>query len=145
NNANEKVIEGRFVLYEDLASVSMEIKKTRNLQVTAAKQNVYMTIDFGTTVLQNPKKNVNVVLLQNGQWYNALTGLNPQYVIGNQFQYQYDEETNFWAGNEYLFFDNSDIRQVNNSVEKILRKDLFEIFLRERYPLKESNFYTFYQ
>lgn len=145
NNTNEKVIERRFVLYEDLASVSMEIKKTRNLKVAAAKQNVYMTIDFGTTVLQNPKKNVNVVLLQNGQWYNALTGLNPQYVIGNQFQYQYDEETNFWGGNEFLFFDNSDIKQVNNNVEKITRSDLFEITLREKYPLKESNFYTFYQ
>src|SRR5690606_22861032 len=90
-------------------------------------------------------KNVNVVLLQNGQWYNALTGLNPQYVIGNQFQYQYDEETNFWGGNEFLFFDNSDIKQVNNNVEKITRSDLFEITLREKYPLKESNFYTFYQ
>lgn len=61
------------------------------------------------------------------------SGLSPQYVIGNQFQYQYDEETNFWAGNEYLF-DNSDIKMVNNNVEKITRTDLFEVTLREKYP-----------
>ncbi|UUV21557.1 type IX secretion system plug protein [Paenimyroides aestuarii] len=145
NDANEKVIERRFVLYEDLTTVAMEIKKTRNLDVAPAKQNVYLTIDFGEMQLQNPKKNVQIVILQNGQWFNALTNLQPQYMIGNQFQYQYDQETNFWAGNEYLFFDDSDIRQVNNNVERITRTDLFQVYLRPKFPLKNSNFYTFYQ
>ena len=104
-----------------------------------------MNIDFGTMVLQNPKKNVNVVILQNGQWYNALTNLKPQYIIGNQFKYQYDEETNFWGGNEFLYFDDSDIRNANNNIAKSVRGDLYEIYLNERSPLKESNFYSFYQ
>lgn len=145
DEANEKVIERRFILYEDLVSVALEIKKTRNLQFAPVKQNVYMTIDFNNFTTQNPKKNVNVLILQNGQWHNALTNLEPQYVIGNQFKYQYDEETNFWAGNEYLFLDNSDIKLVNHNVAKITRNDLFEVMLRAKYPLKESKFYTFYQ
>ena len=145
DEANEKVIERRFILYEDLVSVALEIKKTRNLQFAPVKQNVYMTIDFNNFTAQNPKKNVNVLILQNGQWYNALTNLEPQYVIGNQFKYQYDEETNFWAGNEYLFLDNSDIKLVNHNVAKITRNDLFEVMLHAKYPLKESKFYTFYQ
>ena len=86
-----------------------------------------------------------MVILQNGQWYNALQSIEPQYVIGNKFTYQYDEETNFWAGNEFLYFDNSDIKQVNNNVEQIMRNDLFEIILRSKYPLQESNYYTYYQ
>src|SRR5690606_40754777 len=76
---NEKVLERRFVLYEDLASVSMELKRPRNLEASSQKQNVYLTIDFGSELLQNPRKNVRVVILQNGQWYNALNGLQPQY------------------------------------------------------------------
>lgn len=145
DEANEKVIERRFILYEDLVSVALEIKKTRNLQFAPVKQNVYMTIDFNNFTAQNPKKNVNVLILQNGQWHNALTNLEPQYIIGNQFKYQYDEETNFWAGNEYLFLDNSDIKLVNHNVAKITRNDLFEVMLHAKYPLKESKFYTFYQ
>lgn len=145
-NANdEKLFDRRFVLYEDLVSVGMEVKKTRNLKVTASKQNIYMNIDFGTMALQNPKKNVNVVILQNGQWYNKLDNLKPQYVIGNQFKYQYDEETNFWGGNEFLYFDDSDIRNANNNIAKSVRGDLYEIYLNPRSPLKESNFYSFYQ
>src|SRR5690606_29297841 len=117
----------------------VEVKKTRDLKVTASKQNLYMNIDFGSMVLQNPKKNVNVVILQNGQWYNARTNIKPQYVIGNQFRYQYDEETSFWGGNEFLYFDNSDIRNANNNIAKSIRGDLYEIYLNEKSPLKESN------
>lgn len=142
---NEKVLQRRFVLYEDIASVSMEVKRPRNLEMALQKQNVYFTIDFGAELLQNPRKNVSVVLLQNGQWFSALHGLQPQYILGNKFQYQYDEETNFWAGNEFLFFDNSDIRRINNTVSKITRNELYEVYLYPRSPLKNSNTYSFFQ
>ena len=145
NVDDEKVFERRFVLYEDAVNVGMQVKKTRNLDVAASKQNIYMDIDFGSMVLQNPQKNVNVVLLQNGQWYNALTEIKPQYILGNQFKYQYDAETNFWAGNEYLYFDTSDIRRINNNVLKITRGDLYEVYLYPKSPLKDSNVYSYYQ
>ncbi|HLV50787.1 MAG TPA: DUF5103 domain-containing protein [Flavobacterium sp.] len=142
---NEKVLKRRFVLYEDIASVSMEVKRPRNLEMALQKQNVYFTVDFGAELLQNPRKNISVVLLQNGQWFSALHGLQPQYILGNKFQYQYDEETNFWAGNEFLFFDNSDIRRINNTVSKITRNELYEVYLYPRSPLKNSNTYSFFQ
>ncbi|WKW47387.1 DUF5103 domain-containing protein [Myroides sp. JBRI-B21084] len=145
NDANEKVIERRFVLYEDLAKVALEVKKTRNLNASPFKQNIYLNIDFETLQLQNPKQNVQVVVLQNGQWYNALTQIKPQYVISNQFKYQYDEETNFWAGNEFLYFDNSDMRQVNNTVERISRTDLFQTFLWPKIAQSTNKSYSFYQ
>lgn len=145
NQQNEMLIERRFVLYEDLAAVGMEIKRPRNFNFYSVKQNVYLTVDFGTEILQNPSKNVQVVLLQNGQWYNAITGLKPQYILGNKFQYQYDDETSFWAGNEFLYFDNSDLRRVNNSVNKITRDELYEVFLYPRSPMKDNNTYVYYQ
>jgi hypothetical protein len=32
-----------------------------------------------------------------------------------RFNLQYDTETQFWAGNEFLFFENKDIRAANNA------------------------------
>ncbi|MBS7321880.1 MAG: DUF5103 domain-containing protein [Myroides sp.] len=142
---SQKVLQRRFVIYEDVTTVGVEVKRTRDLKMRHNKQNVYLNIDFGSATLQNPKKNINVVLLQNGQWYNALQGLAPQYVLGNSFTYQYDEETNFWAGNEFLYFDNSDIKQVNNNIERITRRDLFDVFLRPKAPLRNSNYYSYYE
>jgi len=145
NDRDEKVIERKFVLYEDVVSVGMAIKKTRDLSVTAFKQNIDLTIDFGEVTLQNPKKNIGVTVLQNGQWSNALKNLKPQYIIGNQFRYQYDKESNFWAGNEYLHFDTSDIRNINNNVAYVLNNDLYETHLKPRAPMSFDNGYTFHQ
>jgi hypothetical protein len=38
------------------------------------------------------------------------------YTVGNDLIYKYDSETQFWAGNEYLNFENKDIRAANNLV-----------------------------
>ena len=65
---------------------------------------------------QNPLKNVKVVLLQNGQFYNSIANIVPQYTIGNDLIYKYDTQTQFWAGNEFLNFENKDIRAANNNV-----------------------------
>jgi hypothetical protein len=41
------------------------------------------------------------------------------YTIGNDLIYKYDTETQFWAGNEYLFFENKNIRAATNSIAHI--------------------------
>lgn len=143
NDQNEKILERKFVLFEDMVSVDMEIKKTRNLEVTDAKQNVYLSVNFGEMNLINPKKNISLVVLQNGQFYSALKNIQPQYILGNEFKYQYDKETNFWGGNEYLHFDNSNIRNVNNYVEKAYLGDLYQTYVRAR-ATSSNNFYTYY-
>ncbi|WP_442902396.1 type IX secretion system plug protein, partial [Flavobacterium sp.] len=47
------------------------------------------------------------------------TNVKPQYTIGNDLIYKYDTETQFWAGNEFLFFENKDIRAANNSIFRV--------------------------
>jgi hypothetical protein len=59
------------------------------------------------------------MLLQNGRFDNAITNIKPQYTIGNDLIYRYDAETQFWAGNEFLFFENKDIRAANNNIFRI--------------------------
>ena len=41
------------------------------------------------------------------------------YTIGNDLIYKYDTETQFWAGNEFLYFENKDIRAANNYVARV--------------------------
>ncbi len=54
--------------------------------------------------------------MQNGRFDNAITNIKPMYTIGNDLIYKYDTETQFWAGNEYLFFENKNIQGANNSI-----------------------------
>jgi len=119
NEDKEVVFSRKFIIYEDLVSVSMQIKRTRNLDNIEQKHNVDFTIKSGSTTFQNPLLNVKVLLLQNGRFENAISNIKPMYTIGNDLIYKYDKETQFWAGNEFLYFENKTIRAANNSIARV--------------------------
>ncbi|MTG96942.1 MULTISPECIES: DUF5103 domain-containing protein [Myroides] len=116
DDQNEVVIRRKFVLYEDNAKVSLQVKRTRNLDFYDSKQRLEFSVPMGEAEYQNPMKNIKVAIFQNGRWDSFLHNIAPQYIIGTDLVYKYDEETQFWGGNQYLNFDNSDIRQVNNMI-----------------------------
>ncbi len=119
NEDKEVVFSRKFILYEELVSVPMQIKRARNLNFVEQKHNVDFAIKSATINFQSPLNNVKVMLMQNGKFDNAITNIKPQYTIGNDLIYKYDAETQFWAGNEFHFFENKDIRAANNSIAKV--------------------------
>ncbi|TDS60164.1 type IX secretion system plug protein [Myroides indicus] len=113
---NEVVIRRKFILYETMVNVPSQVKRTRNLKYSETKQNVDFTIKLGDAPFQNPVQNIKVAIFQNGRWDSYIKDIKPMYTIGTDLIYKYDGETQFWAGNQFLYFDNSDIRQVNNMI-----------------------------
>ena len=112
----EVVLSRKFILYEDLLMVPFQIKRTRTIKNIELKHNLEFSIKSNTINFQNPLKNVKVMLLQNGQFNTAIKNIVPQYTVGNDLIYKYDTETQFWAGNEFLFFDNNNIRGSSNAI-----------------------------
>ncbi|MGG7036128.1 MAG: DUF5103 domain-containing protein [Flavobacterium sp.] len=115
----EVVFSKKFILYEDLVKVPTLIKTVRNFEYLYKKQNVEFAINPDKFLFQNPLTNVKVLLMQNGKFYNSITDIRPQYTIGNDLIYKYTTETQFWAGNEFLNFENKDIRAAAANVAKI--------------------------
>ena len=113
------VFSRKFVLHEDLVAVPTQVKRARTASNMDTKQNLDFTIRSNTVTFQNPLKNVKVLLMQNGQINTAIKNIVPQYTIGNDLIYKYDTETQFWAGNEFLYFENKDIKAAANNVAKI--------------------------
>lgn len=119
NEDREVVFSRRFMLYEDSVTVPLQIKRARNVNVIEFKHNLEFSIKSNAIVFQNPLKNIKVTLLQNGNFNNAIKDIKPQYTIGNDLIYKYDTETQFWAGNEFLYFDNKNIRIASNYIARI--------------------------
>ncbi|MDD2822332.1 MAG: DUF5103 domain-containing protein [Flavobacterium sp.] len=115
----EVVFSRKFILYEDLVTVPIQVKRARTVNNIESKQNLDFTIRSNTITFQTPLRNVKVLLLQNGQMNTGIKNIVPQYTIGNDLIYKYDWETQFWAGNEFLFFENKDIRSASNNVARI--------------------------
>ncbi len=133
NNNNELVFSRKFMIYEDMANVGVSIKRTRDISYIQSKQKVDIIITPKGFQFNNPKQNVKVLVVQNNNLNTAISNLIPQYTIGNQLIYKYDSESSFWAGNEYLFFENKDIRAANTGIQYIELEDLYHNYLFTNY------------
>jgi hypothetical protein len=144
NEDKEVVFSKKFVVYEELVSVPTQVKRARDLSVYNQKQNLEFSIRSTTINFQSPLTNVKVLLLQNGKFNTGITNIKPQFTLGNDLIYKYDKETQFWGGNEYLFFENKDIRAANNSIATIDSKGgLYNAHLYTS-EAKGNNPYTYY-
>lgn len=130
NEDREVVFSRKFILYEDRCTVAAQVKRSRNLSNIDYKQNLDFSITSNDIVFQNPLQNVKTLLIQNGNFNTNIKNVPPQYTLANQLVYKYDGETQFWGGNEFLYFENKDIRVASNNVAKIgANSDIYNSFL----------------
>ncbi|WP_418510908.1 type IX secretion system plug protein domain-containing protein [Corallibacter sp.] len=129
NDYDELVFSRKFMVYENGASVGVNIKRSRNVKFIEGKQSVDIVVNATGIRFNNPLQNVKTVIIQNNNLNTAITDLKPQYTIGNELIYKYTNESSFWAGNEYLFFENKDIRAANTGIQSIELKDLYHNYL----------------
>jgi len=133
----------RFVLYTPQVNVLTEVKRARDLQYFDTQQVVQFTIKQKDFRLDNPNVAVKVAILQNYRWDTAITGVKPQYVMGNDLVYRYDRETAFWGGNEYFYFDSKDIHVPASGVYRLDRSKWVNSYLFTNVS-RASNVYTYY-
>jgi hypothetical protein len=130
NEDREVVLSRKFFLFEDLTAVPIQIKRARTISNLEAKHNLDFAIKSKTITFQNPLNNIKVLLFQNGNTNNSIKNIKPQYTIGNDLIYKYDTETQFWAGNEYLYFENKEIRAATNNVARVdANTDIYNTYL----------------
>ena len=125
----EMVFSRKFMIYENLANVGVSIKRSRNVKYIQQKQSVDFKISSPTILFNNPKQTIKVAVIQNNNLNTAITNLKPQYTLGRELIYKYDSESSFWGGNEYLYFENKNVRAANIGVQFIDLKDIYEHYL----------------
>jgi len=126
---DELVFTRKFMIYEDNVSVAVDIKRSRDVSVINDKQSVDFTISSSSINFTNPAETVKTMVIQNNNLHTAITNLKPQYTLGNQLIYRYTTESSFWAGNEYLYFENKDVRAANVGVQFVDLRDIYHNFL----------------
>ena len=143
NSSYELQFSRRFVVYKDLVKVGAYTKRSRDFNFLNEKQTVQFSIFTSGVQIVNPKKEVKIAILQNYHWPTALVNIRPQFTIGSELVYKYDEETSFFGGNEFLNFDTKDLRAPSSAISHIEFEDLYHTFLfTDRY--RNDRPYTYY-
>lgn len=142
NDNDELVFSRKFMIYEDIVDVGVAIKRSRDVKFIDKKQSVDIVIHTNNLNVNNPLENVKTLIIQNNNLNTAITNVKPQYTLGNQLVYKYTSETSFWGGNEYLYFENKDVRAANVGVQFIDLKEIYHNYLFVNTP-RAHQLYTY--
>lgn len=129
NDDRELVFTRKFMIYEQKVGVGVSIKRSRDVRYIAGKQSVDISINSNSLNLNNPLQTINTLIIQNNNLRTAIRDVKPQYTLGKELVYRYTDETAFWAGNEFRFFENKDVRAANVGVQFIDLKDIYHNYL----------------
>ena len=128
------VFSRKFIVYEGLSTVPTKIKRLRNLAYINTKQSVEFEVNPISIQLNNPKNTIKTLIIQNNNLNTSISDLKPQYTIGSKLIFKYDQESSFWGGNEYLFFENKEIRAANVNVRSFNLYEIYHNYLYSDYP-----------
>ena len=126
---DELMFTRKFMIYEDLVNVGVNVKRSRDVTVIAEKQSVDIVVSTNSINFNNPLETIKTLVIQNNNLNTAISDLKPQYTLGNELIYRYDTESAFWGGNEYLFFENKNVRAANVGVQFIDLKEIYHNYL----------------
>lgn len=126
---NDIVITRRFFVVENYATFDFDIHPATVGQYRFSKQEV----DFKATIKDyqviNPYQDLKVVICQNNRWDNAIYGLRPLFIVGNEYTYNYEQENLFDGTNEYRFYDARSLRNLSQNVMKKTFDTLTHLYL----------------
>ena len=111
------VITQRFYVVEPRVDIQGSVRRARNDPFKGGNQEINFVITHNNVNIENPQRDVKVVLMQNGRWDNAIRDLKPLFIRGNRLEYDYQKENVFPAGNEFRYFDNRSNRFNGEYVE----------------------------
>ncbi|MFD2587607.1 DUF5103 domain-containing protein [Croceitalea marina] len=129
NMVGELQFSRRFIIYQNAVTVGGVVKRSRDFNFLNEKQVVQFNINTSGFEIVNPKKEVKVAIIQNYFWPTAIYNIKPQFTLGNELVYKYDQETSFYGGNEYLNFDTKDLRAPSAAISRIDFKELYNHYL----------------
>lgn len=133
----------RFVVYKDVVKIGGVVKRSRDFEFLNTKQVVQFNINTAGFPVVNPKQEIKVTIIQNHYWPTALYNIKPQFTLGNELVYKYDQETSFYASNEFLNFDTKDLRSPTFAISNIEFKELYHHYLFPNQYRKDRP-YTFF-
>lgn len=116
-NPDNVVLTMRFMVADE----QFEIQPTLRPSSVPGDQYYKHELDFNLITsgvdITDPFSELKIVMLQNYNWSQSISGLKPRFISAESLNYNYDGENNFPAGNEWRYFD---IRSLRFQSERIL-------------------------
>ena len=114
-------ITRRFMVVEPLVTILAQVDQPMNVSKFRTHHEIDFSINFKDFRIINPMKEIQIALLQNNRWDNALIGIKPRFVRGENIDFNFVDQHNFPAGKEFRGVDLRSTRYRGNNVHSIDR------------------------
>ena len=112
------ILTQRFYVVETLASITPLVQQSTNVSTRYTHQEVSFQVGTSKFRVNDPSRNMKVVVMQNGRSDNAYISRNPALVRGESIAYGLPNEITFEAGNEFRIFN---LRSLKSPMEGVAR------------------------
>lgn len=120
---DEVVCERRITLFEQKTTIDLNISESRDLKKFNEKQAVSLTLNTKNLKINFPTDEIKTFIFQNGDQNIRSPFLEPTFIQGPIYTYRPTDEMEFYAGNEFYYFDNNEILRNAGFVAKTYRLD----------------------
>jgi hypothetical protein len=142
NEDRQLVFSRKFMVFDPFVNVRAQVRRSRSLDNIGQKQLIEYRVGKEGFIFINPEQNVNTVVIQNNDFKTAIYDVKPQFVSGNELVFNYPKKTQFWGGNEYLFYDNRDIRVATMNIRMVELYDIYQTYLHTDF-VRDGKEYVF--
>lgn len=101
------VFSRRMMVLDGKGRLDMSVIQSSQVDLRPTHQQVNFNFVLTATdyFMPKPYQDLTAVILRNGEWISANSGLAPQFINGNSYSYQYQTGNQFEGLNEFRFFD----------------------------------------
>jgi hypothetical protein len=115
---NDLIITRRFFVLDIRATFTVDIHPATIAEARFSKQEIDFKVKIENYLVVNPYQDLKMVISQNNRWDNAIYNLKPRFIVGNEYDYNYEFENLFDGTNEYRFFDFRSLRFFSQNVNR---------------------------
>jgi hypothetical protein len=112
------ILTRRFMVVNEVFNIDGFVERSSMVHHRNTMQQINFKVNADNYEIPNPMLDIHAVILQNINWNTAIYGLKPRFINRGELNFNYDKETNFWAGNEFRFFDIRSLRNMSDGVKK---------------------------
>jgi hypothetical protein len=138
------VLTWRFMVVENTGlSVTGLVRPANNVADRFTKQQIDFTLEFNGMTINDPSREIKILITQNDRMDNAISGLTPRFVRGSTLDYTDEPQCLFNGGNEFRAFDIKSLLYQSERIKKIVPDNSgYNVYLLDDLPRPFKNYAT---
>jgi hypothetical protein len=138
------ILTWRFMVAENSPlAITGNARQANNVADRFTRQQVDFTLEYNGMTINDPTRELKIVVTQNDRWDNAVRGLTPRFVRGSSLDYTDVPQCLFDGGNEFRPFDIKSLLYNSERIRKIdYSKEGYQVYLLDDQRRTFKNYVT---